>query len=156
MTTKKEDDVYVSGEPEIVAMAEPTKQEPIPSGHQRFYCSKCQTVRLLDSDCSEPFFSQQQCSLSSCRSHTIFRTRQLRGEAPTVWSLTQSHRYVSAFPLRCRRLLTMYILYSCVFRENVNGVRSNRRSPLGTEQDENCGVINSISVKSRQSVTKQK
>lgn len=42
---KYDDDVYATtGASEIVATAEPTKQEPIPSGHQRFYCSKCQTV----------------------------------------------------------------------------------------------------------------
>ena len=34
-------------EPEIVAEAVPTGGEPpIPAGHARFYCSKCQTVSL--------------------------------------------------------------------------------------------------------------
>lgn len=34
-----------NGEPEIVATAIPSNEPAVPAGHQRFYCSKCRTVR---------------------------------------------------------------------------------------------------------------
>jgi hypothetical protein len=47
MTSMKEDAYKMSGdgEPEIVATAIPSNEPAVPAGHQRFYCSKCRTVR---------------------------------------------------------------------------------------------------------------
>jgi hypothetical protein len=50
MSDKKESDIDTSkpyGEPEVMATAVPAggNEPPIPSGHARFYCNKCHTVR---------------------------------------------------------------------------------------------------------------
>jgi hypothetical protein len=119
MSDKKESDIDTTkpyGEPEVMATAVPAggNEPPIPSGHARFYCNKCHTVRdattLLPCRCRVAgrakrygkmrIISVRLCSAHSrlslfyfllSRSRTTFPTRRLRGVARTAWSSTPLH-----------------------------------------------------------------
>jgi hypothetical protein len=97
MSDKKESDIDTTkpyGEPEVMATAVPAggNEPPIPSGHARFYCNKCHTVRdttLLPCRCRVAgrakrygkmrIISVRLCSTHSrCRFSTFFSLAAVR------------------------------------------------------------------------------